>query len=452
MWFIPKYILVLFALIITDFFLAKKIHSQNGGTRLLLLWVSVSANIGALIFFKYFNFFNANIYALAKIIHWNYSLYILQIAVPLGLSFHVFQSLSYVIEVYRKKYPPENNLVNYALYVMFFPQLVAGPIERPGHLLPQIHAQHDFDAKKASKGLERILIGFFKKLVIADQLARIVNSSYANLPTDSVALIFTSICFTYQLYCDFSGYSDIALGSAMMLGYDLTENFNRPFASKSVAEFWRKWHISLSSWLKDYLYYPLVFMFKKISKAKLFICSIITFTLIGLWHGPNWTYVIFGFLQGAYLTIGTITENFRKKLANLIRLSRYPAIGNFIKTIIVFGLFTFSLIFFRATSLQQAWWVIQHIFTDWHSPVTLPVAHTPLLSIITHSSGVLIFLYTLIAIIVMEIMQYFQIKLKNFFVFEKQPLPVRLGWYYFLIFSIILFGYFGNSAFIYFKF
>src|SRR3989344_5030668 len=253
MAFVPQYILVLFTLITLDFFLAQLIEKQTGRRRAALLWTSVAGNIGMLFFFKYFNFFNINLDALADLLHWNYDPMLLYIALPLGLSFHIFQSLSYVIEVYRGRFKPERNYLIYALYVMFFPQLVAGPIERPAHLLPQFLKAHTFDAQRVRRGLERILWGFFKKIVIADNIAPIVSHIYAGTPADGPLIIAVALLFAYQLYCDFSGYSDIAVGTALVLGYDIMENFDRPYAARSVSEFWRRWHISLSSWLRDYL-------------------------------------------------------------------------------------------------------------------------------------------------------------------------------------------------------
>ena len=304
---IPKYLLILFFVITADYFLAFLINKHEGKKRTLFLLASSSVNVGTLFFFKYFNFFNENIASLAQALHFNYNPILLQIALPLGLSFHVFQSLSYIIEVYRKKYTPEKNYITYALYVLFFPQLVAGPIERPHHLLPQLSATHTFDPTLARRGLERMLWGFFKKLVIADQIAQVVNPLYANLPHDTILLISIAILFSYQLYCDFSGYSDIAIGTAMMLGFSLTENFNRPYAARSITDFWRRWHISLSSWLKDYLYYPLALGWGRVTKLKLYMSLFITFVLIGLWHGANWTYVVFGAIHGVYLVLELLT-------------------------------------------------------------------------------------------------------------------------------------------------
>ena len=228
MAFVPKYILVLAGLITLDFVLARAIEAARGPARGWCLVLSIAANIGVLFFFKYWNFFASNTAALAHGIGWNYAPALLTWLLPIGLSFHVFQSLSYVIEVYRGKYQAERNYILYALYVMFFPQLVAGPIERPQHLLPQFRLVHAFDSKRVTRGLERMLWGFFKKLVIADNCALIVNTIYASHTTDGPAILLAMVLFAYQLYGDFSGYSDIAVGSALVLGYEITENFNRP--------------------------------------------------------------------------------------------------------------------------------------------------------------------------------------------------------------------------------
>jgi len=215
MAYIPKFILILFFIIVADFFLAQWIAKSAGRKRKLFLLASIAVNIGTLFFFKYFNFFSENAAALAELLHWNYSVTLVQAALPLGLSFHVFQSLSYVIEVYRGKQEPEHNIGIYALYVMFFSQLVAGPIERPGHMLPQFHKSHPFDPLKVRHGFELMVWGFFKKLVIADKIALLVDYAHANVKrTSGTTLIVTAILFSYQLYADFSGYSDIALGSA----------------------------------------------------------------------------------------------------------------------------------------------------------------------------------------------------------------------------------------------
>jgi alginate O-acetyltransferase complex protein AlgI len=443
--YVPAYLLILFSLITLDFFLAQLIEKRGGRQRLALLWVSVCANVGMLFFFKYWNFFNINIAALGAALHWNYSPALLYIALPLGLSFHIFQSLSYVIEVYRGKFLPERNYLIYALYVMFFPQLVAGPIERPQHLLPQFHKDHSFDPLKARRGLERMLWGFFKKLVIADNIAPFVNQIYASNTSEGPIIVLVAILFTYQIYCDFSGYSDIAVGTAAMLGYDIMENFDRPFAARSIAELWRRWHISLSSWLRDYLYYPLVFSRRRVTKIWLYASSIITFTLIGLWHGANWTFVVFGALQGLYITVGTATETWRN---NFFRVLGFPVyVRHTLQVTCAFSLFALSLIFFRSVSLAQALHLTLHLGSDiWNVHVLTAwfTAH-PIADKIHIATFVL-------AILSMELVQFWQTKLHAPYLFEARPGMVRFGWYYLLFFGIIILGHLSAQPFIYFKF
>ncbi|MEK7608029.1 MAG: MBOAT family O-acyltransferase [Patescibacteria group bacterium] len=361
MAFVPKYILILFALITADFFLGKYIEGAVGVRRRMLLIFSVIANLGTLFVFKYFNFFNENIAALAGWLHWNYSPLLLTIILPLGLSFHIFQSLSYVIEVYRGRHPAERSYLAYALYVMFFPQLVAGPIERPQHLLPQLHLTHKLDFGNIRRGLERILWGLMKKIVIADNLAAYVDQVY-NYPHNysGPVLLVATIFFAFQVYCDFSGYSDIAVGSARVLGVELSENFNRPFLSLSMAEFWRRWHISLSNWLRDYLYYPLALKARGNARFRLSWALFVTMVLIGLWHGANWTFVVFGALHGTYLVVGQFTKNARERLAGWVGLTKIPRLLRTLQAATTFFLASIGFLVFRANSLSEA----IYIFTN----------------------------------------------------------------------------------------
>ncbi|MCX6738818.1 MAG: MBOAT family protein [Candidatus Parcubacteria bacterium] len=446
MAFVPKYILILFFLITVDFFAAQAIEKREGIERKRFLQLSIFANIGTLFVFKYFNFFNLNIAALAGFLHWNYSPLLLTIILPLGLSFHVFQSLSYVIEVYRKKYTPEKNYLTYALYVMFFPQLVAGPIERPQNLLPQFHAIREFDPVNARKGLERMLWGFFKKLVIADQIATIINPIFKDIPNNGPALLFVMFLFSYQLYCDFSGYSDIAIGSAQVLGFCLTENFNRPYASTSISEFWRRWHISLSNWLRDYLYYPLIFSVKEKTKWTMYWATIITFVLIGLWHGANWTFVVMGALHGFYIVFGSVTEKYRQKISEYVGLTKVPKLRHTLQVFIIFWLASFSFVFFRAESVGQAWQIISHLGDR------LLNVRGAIASLKGFGFGGTQHLVVYMMIVFMEIVQYFQAQKNKFFLFDDKPKALRYAWYYVLILVILFYGYFGETAFIYFQF
>jgi alginate O-acetyltransferase complex protein AlgI len=362
-YFIPIYILVLFVLIIVDYLLALGMERSTGKKRKFLLIISILSTCSILFIFKYFNFFNENFTALAQAFHWNYSVKALSLILPLGLSFHTFQSLAYVIEVYRGNYKAERHFGIYALYVMFFPQLVAGPIERPKHLLPQFFEDHQFDYQRITDGLKLIAWGMFKKAVIADNLAVQVGAVYDNPHNNGgMNFIIATIFFTFQLYCDFSGYSDIAIGSAQVLGFRLMENFNRPFFSRSIAEFWQRWHISLTSWLRDYLFYPL--FGNSISIPRLCFSILTVFTICGLWHGANWTYIVWGTLNGIYIIIGMATQGIKKKAVNTVGLNRFPKIYGFFQVFITFLLVCFGQIFFRAHTLPDALYIIRHLFSN----------------------------------------------------------------------------------------
>lgn len=453
MAFVPSYVLILFALITLDFFLAQGIASRTGHARRVFLWTSVAANIGMLFFFKYFNFFEVNVAHLAQFLHWNYSPALLALALPLGLSFHVFQSLSYVIEVYRGKYPPEKNYLLYALYVMFFPQLVAGPIERPAHLLPQFKQPHPFVESGVILGLERMLWGFFKKLVIADNLALIVDHVYASGTTEGPILILTAVLFAYQLYCDFSGYSDIAVGAARVLGYEITENFNRPYAARSVSEFWRRWHISLSSWLRDYLYYPLALSGKHHSATRLYASLFITFVLIGLWHGANWTFAAMGALFGVYLVSGSITESWRKRMAERLGLTKFPRLYGLWQTAITFALVSLAWIFFRSESITQAVSIISHLGSGLTHVFSITYLRYTLFGFGVLGGLTKLKLTTIVlAIICMEVVQYFQEKNRTLTPWAHWTNLGRFAWRYVTLSAITILGYLGGQTFIYFRF
>ena len=295
MAFIPWYIVILIITILIDYFAGLWLDRPDlaPAQRKTVLTISIVSTCLVLFVFKYFNFFNTNFTAIASFFRWNYPIGALKIILPIGLSFHTFQSLSYVVEVYRGNQKAERHFGIYALYVMFYPQLVAGPIERPQNLLHQFYAEHCFDYRRVTDGLKLMLWGMFKKVVIADRLAIAVNQVYGN-PHDytGVPLIVATVFFAFQIYCDFSGYSDIAIGAAQVMGFRLMDNFNRPYFSKSIAEFWKRWHISLSTWFRDYLYIPLGGSRTKTWRWQFNL--FITFLASGFWHGANWTYIIWG--------------------------------------------------------------------------------------------------------------------------------------------------------------
>jgi D-alanyl-lipoteichoic acid acyltransferase DltB (MBOAT superfamily) len=359
MFFIPIYILILFVTITIDYFAGIYIEKSRGRGRVFFLSLSIVSLCAFLFSFKYFNFFNANFAAMAHFLDLHYPIPALKIILPIGLSFHTFQSLSYVIEVYRGNQKAERNFGIYALYVMFYPQLVAGPIERPQHLLHQFYERHRFEPRRVVDGLKLMLWGMFKKVVIADRLAVFVNQVY-DQPHDYTGLwlILATVFFAFQIYCDFSGYSDIAIGAAQVMGFRLMQNFNRPYFAKSIAEFWKRWHISLSTWFRDYLYIPLGG--NRVSPKRWYLNLFITFLVSGLWHGANWTYVVWGALNGAYL----ITGIWYHRLLGHSVLPAHSRLGNLTKVLGTFALTCFAWIFFRARSIGDALYIIRNLFRD----------------------------------------------------------------------------------------
>ncbi len=366
MAFIPKYILILVVTITVDYFAGLGLEKFEGRTKRWVLIASILTNIGMLAFFKYFNFANENLAALANFIGWNYPIQSLSIILPIGLSFHTFQSLSYTIEVYRGHQKAERHFGYLALYVLYYPQLVAGPIERPQNVLHQLHEEHHFDYPRVTDGLKQMAWGMFKKVVIADRMVRFVTPVYGD-PTsyEGPALVLATLAFAIQIYCDFSGYSDIALGSAQVMGVRLMKNFDHPYFSRSISEFWRRWHISLSTWFRDYVYIPLGG--NHVSEPRWAFNLFITFLISGLWHGANWTYIIWGALHGLYFVLSSLTEPFWQRLSALTRLDQLPRLKAAIAMLTTFSLVTFAWIFFRAASLNDALYIARHLVSGWRS-------------------------------------------------------------------------------------
>ena len=353
MAFIPVYILILLFTILIDYGAGILIENTQGKQRRFYLIGSIIANVGVLAIFKYFNFLNGNFAALASAIGWNYPVENLAIILPIGLSFHTFQSLSYTIEVYRGRHKAERHLGLFALYVMFYPQLVAGPIERPQNVLPQFHEQHDFDYDRVTSGLKLMAWGLFKKVVIADRLAVVVNAVYGDPSSHtSFALIMATYFFAYQIYCDFSGYSDIALGAARVMGFRLMENFNQPYLSQSVSEFWRRWHISLSTWFRDYLYIPLGG--NRVAKWRWYLNTMIVFMVSGLWHGASWNFVIWGALHGIYIVGAVLIGGLLSRTVSVPRSGPLAWASRAFNTLLTFHLVAFAWIFFRSPTLDGA--------------------------------------------------------------------------------------------------
>ncbi|WP_224016912.1 MBOAT family O-acyltransferase [Ferruginibacter albus] len=304
-----------------------------------ILVISLIANISILAVFKYYNFINDNITGLASLLGFKNHIPYLHMILPIGLSFHTFQAMSYTIEVYRKNQHSEKHFGYYALYVMYYPQLVAGPIERPQNVLHQFKKKYFFDYDRVVSGLRQMLWGFFKKIVIADKFALFVNTYYSNLHETSSSSIFPILFFSIQIYCDFSSYSDIALGASRVMGIELMKNFNYPYFSASITEFWRRWHISLSSWFRDYVYIPLGGS-QSSSKWKIYKNLMIVFMISGIWHGANWTFIVWGALHGLLV----IAE----RIFKLDRNKGIPA------TLITFSIVSLIWVFFRAENFSQS--------------------------------------------------------------------------------------------------
>lgn len=459
MAFIPAYILVLLSTIVVDYWAGIWIERSTGTRRKNILIISIFFTCLILFVFKYFNFFNTNMMAVAQFLRWNYPIEALEIILPIGLSFHTFQSLSYVIEVYRGQQKAEHHFGIYALYVMFYPQLVAGPIERPQNLLHQFYEKHSFDCQRAADGLKLMAWGLFKKVVIADRLAMYVNIVY-NDPTQfqGISFIVTTIFFAFQIYCDFSGYSDIAIGAAQVMGFKLMDNFNRPYFSRSIGEFWKRWHISLTSWFRDYVYIPLGG--NRVAKPRFYFNLMITFLISGLWHGANWTFIIWGALNGFYLIFGMMTQKLRAQFITAVGLNRFPRVHQLIQASITFGLICFAWIFFRARDLSDALYIVTHLFDGVGELITFCLTNPSALNSGRRVlQGVFLdlpktdFLIAVVAIIFMESVHLIQRHKDIRHMLSERPAWLRWAVYYVLIFSILVFGAFETpNQFIYFQF
>jgi D-alanyl-lipoteichoic acid acyltransferase DltB (MBOAT superfamily) len=384
----------------------------------------------------------------AQFFHWNYPIQILTLIMPIGLSFHTFQSLSYVIEVYRGNYKAEHHFGIYALYVMFYPQLVAGPIERPGNLIHQFYEKHTFDDQRVIDGLKLMVWGFFKKVVIADKVAIVVEQVYQD-PTQFTGfpLIAGALFFGIQVYCDFSGYSDIAIGAAQVMGFHLRDNFNRPFHSTSMAEFWRRWHISLMTWFRDYVYIPLGG--NRTGKWKWYFNIFFTFTLSGFWHGAGWGYVLWGSLNGCYLIFSDWSKNLREKWVQWTRLDQFPILRQGVQIAFTFLLFCFTLIIFRSKDLSDALYVMTHLGTGLGSLEGLKLSMKSLYSLGLDRYELII---ALTSIGLMELVEGIE-PLRNMRQFlSRRLIYFRWVMYYIIILFLIFFGEYNDHAFIYFQF
>ncbi|MBS1752198.1 MAG: MBOAT family protein [Bacteroidetes bacterium] len=453
MAFIPIYILILVVTIVIDYLAGIYIEKSEGRKRKHFLILSIISTCLVLFIFKYFNFFNDNFRSIAQALDLRYPINVINIILPIGLSFHTFQSLSYVVEVYKGRQKAEKNFGIYSLYVMFYPQLVAGPIERPQNLLHQFYEKHDFEYNRVVDGLKQMAWGFFKKVVIADRVSVVVNQVY-NHPANyqGLPLIIATFLFAVQIYCDFSGYSNIAIGAAKVMGFKLMTNFDRPYFSKSISEFWKRWHISLSTWFRDYLYIPLGG--NRVSKPRWYFNLFITFLVSGLWHGANWTFVIWGGLHGAYLILAIQTQKFRNKITSAFGISKTSFLQKSQQILFTLVLVIFAWIFFRANNLKDAIYIVTHLFSNfdelmknWHNVNFLKGYLSGLGISMSEFYRIVIFLLILF---VVEVIQG-RLNIINYL--NQRPGVVRWSIYYLMIILIIFFGAFNQvQQFIYFQF
>lgn len=436
-----EYVILILGSTIVDYFVALKIHStEDKKRRKRWLLLSLVMNLGVLFLFKYFNFFADSAQSILAHANIFYDSPAFELLLPVGVSFYTFQTLSYSIDVYKGKLEPERNFARFALFVSFFPQLVAGPIERATHLLPQFKQKFDFEYTRVVSGLRLMLWGFFKKVVIADNLSRVVDWVYAN-PDDQtgVTYLIATYFFAFQIYCDFSGYSDIAIGSARVMGFDLMENFRQPYLSTSIREFWSRWHISLSTWFRDYVYIPMGG--NRVVKWRWYYNLLITFLISGLWHGANWTFVVWGALHGIFLILGI-------QLAKVFKTPE-RTLTIWVRRLIVFHLVLLAWVFFRADSVSSAIDILssfQHVPGD----------------ILRFLGGTSVFLgfgdynlsfigYLGLLVFILFLVDWLTTQERMRALYLRNG-TLRMTTYFILFYWILFGGYFGKTTFIYFQF
>jgi D-alanyl-lipoteichoic acid acyltransferase DltB (MBOAT superfamily) len=449
--FIPIFLSLLVVVVILNFFMAQWLTKATVGKTKRIMILIVFLNILILAFFKYFNFFFPGNYIHLYNVDWFFRTDpINKMILPLGLSYLIFTVLSYQIEVKRKTIPAEKHLGYFSLYLLFFPRIAQGPIERPQNLIPQLRQAHSFDYDMIVEGMKLMLWGYFKKLVVADRLAIYVNAVYNNSDQhNGTTLLIATVFFAFQIYADFSGYTDIALGSAKIFGFNLTNNFKRPYFATSITEFWNRWHITFSTWLRDYIFLPLAFflsdrmkkqkyLFIKTEKWIYLIAIMVTFAICGLWHGEGWTYILWGLLFGVYLTWSNWTEKLNKKIRKQLHIKKTTPVYVFYKVVLTFILVSFTWIFFRAVTLKAALSIIYKIFTFKGN------------LFIGEQDN---FFYSIIAIMLLLLaefkLEYFSGKYEFF---QNKSVVIRYASYLFIVVYIGLFGVFDGGQFIYFQF
>ncbi|MCX6248476.1 MAG: MBOAT family protein [Bacteroidetes bacterium] len=459
--FIPSYTLVLIFAVLFNYYFGKWIDKseEDRKRKQLLVW-GIIINIGLLAGFKYFNPVSAFIYQHFHLAPPPDSTFF-KIVVPLGISFFTFSNISYLIEIKRRKVVAENHLGYFASYVTFFPKLIQGPIERPQHFMPQVIEKKVFSYDMATAGLRLMLWGFFKKLVIADRLAMAVNPVYDNPHNyTGLAIVMATIFYSIQIYADFSGYIDIARGAGKLLGFDLSKNFNLPYAAKSIKDFWTRWHITLSSWLRDYIFLPVAFAVSRNLKKDRYLgmktdniiyslAISVTFVLCGIWHGVGWTFLTWGAMYAVYLIIGHLTEKAKRRFYKKRGIINYKILFSSFQILVTFTLVTFAWLFFRANSMNDAINLFTNIFTGWGQLASVQAVLGTFINPVFSKWEFLIIIF---CVPLMFLTEYLISTRKYKEMFFRIPLVLRWGFYYFIILFIFTFGKFDNQAFVYFQF
>ena len=445
------YAILLLATTLLDYFSGYRMSQlPTKRARWPYLYLSLASNLGTLFIFKYFNFFRDAVGQVASALHLPYAAGpALGLLLPVGVSFYTFQSVGYIIDVYQGRLEAERNFGRFALFVAFFPQLVAGPIERGGHMLPQFKQTHTFDYQRVVSGLRLMAWGLFKKVVVADRLALLVNPVFNNprQHPEGPLLLLATLAFTFQIYGDFSGYTDLARGAARVLGFEFNLNFRQPYLSASVPEFWRRWHISLSSWFRDYLYIPLGG--SRVGPGRAYGNLLAVFLISGLWHGANWTFLVWGGLHGFYLVASTWARPARERLAQLTGLAAHPQLRQVGGVVITFALVAYAWIFFRANNLGDAVFISQHLFSGWGNLNSRQVA-TLLLDFSQHYRPELA--VAALGVGIMLLVEYLGRNRSPQVWVAAQPFALRWGGYVGLALLIFYLGVFNSTSFIYFQF
>lgn len=416
----------------------EKLERQS--SRRALLGISLGWNIGVLCFFKYANFFLENFHALTRAIGWQVSPPLLNIILPIGVSFYTFKTLTYTIDVYRRQLKPTPHVIDYLTYVAFFPQLLAGPIDRAANLLPQLSAERKFSYPVAVDACRQILWGFVKKIALADNLSPIVNHAYASpATTPGPHLMLATICFAFQIYCDFSAYTDIAIGTTKLLGFGSMRNFAYPYFSQSMAEFWRRWHISLTSWFRDYVYFSLGGV--RGTPTRRAVNVVITFLLSGLWHGASWNFIVWGGLNG----LAIVPEMFRKRRKPVGADKTLPSPRVLVNILVTFAITCLIWVFFRAATLSQAVMVYKRMLFD---VANIQAYKHPGLILAYSPIGYVVFLF-LFAFIGAE---WLQRRHEHPLTLDSWPRPLRWAVYTGLILIAFRYGLQATGQFVYFRF